>query len=449
MKGSDREQNLNEQAIDQFIDDLVADKAPGVYGSGPVDPELEEMLETVRALRRHTGSSGQRSKTGDNRWWKGLSALAAAVLLFVLGSTILNLPWVENTFLRGWSGHLPGNTVEAAVRAYEELRSYSGIFEIRIEQNGEVRYLETVAIQYEKPNRYTAVHRFNGYEQRYTSNGERLVARDHSGVTVDYLFPEKNLWRYHIGTVIRELAEAEKVEVTDNERIFDREAELLTYRYPGSEGGEFSQVWIDSATFLPLRKVFHHSDGSTLVVEFTELVVNSPIDPAVFEISEGPEGVGLNRLGRLDQVIAAWPEIETILPAILKEMRLWKTGLLDHDLFEYVLRFQGDQEGDFLDLYYTSKPAQFYFYRKSKVGLLGKGCLEINPSAWNVFERYAGSRRMARWVTEEHEVFIVTNRGTDFLQSLLEMLAGEEMQLKNVQEMIDLGYEPVVEKEGH
>lgn len=434
----------NESILDRFIDDLALEKKPEAYQSGPVDPEMEKMFETVRAIRRLRGGR-RRKKTGSRRRVGGLAAIAAALLLAVVGLNMLpglNLPWP-------WMGR-PG-IVEAAVKAYEELHGYSGVFEIRDERDGVVRSLETVTIQYQKPRRYAAVHSFNGYELRYTSDGEKMIAYEYGAVTVENLFPEKELWRYHIGTVVRELSGAEKVEMMGTETIFGREAELLRYFYPGSGPGEYGQVWIDSATWLPLRKELFHPDGSVLVVEFRELAVNPHIDPAVFEwtLPEDRDVVELNRPCNLDRVIEAWPDVGNILPPVYSEMKFERAGVLDYDLFDYVLRFRGEAEWDFLDIYYTGVPREFAYERHSKFGLLGDGYVELNPGAWNVFERYHGSSRAARWVTEEFEVFMVSSRGIDFLQLLLEKLAQHEIRFKTLHEMKEHGLEPVTEKEGH
>ena len=119
MKESSQEHERNEKVVDQFIDDLIADRAPEVYRSGPVDRETERILETVRILRRHGKSGRQREQINAHRWLKGIATLAAAVLILVLGSIISNLPWIEYALPGGKSGHKAGNTVEAAVRAYE------------------------------------------------------------------------------------------------------------------------------------------------------------------------------------------------------------------------------------------------------------------------------------------------------------------------------------------
>lgn len=438
--------NDNQTTLNQFIDDLAEEKKPQVYQFGPVDPEMEKLFETVRAVRRLRGGRRQK-KVISGRRVKGLAVLAAALLLAVLGLSTVRLPGLN----LAWPGVQRAGIVEAAIQAYEELHSYSGLFEIRSERDGAVEYLETVSIQYQKPNRYAAVHSLDGLEQRYTSDGEKMLADEYGAVTVENLFPEKELWRYHIGTVIRELAQAETVETLRTGTLFGRDAELLKYHYPDSGPGEYGQVWIDSATCLPLRKKLFHPDGSVLVVEFTELLVNPDINPSAFSwtLPEGNTFTELNRVGTLEQVKEAWPEVENILPAVYTEMELRVTGVLDYDFFDYVLRFQGEAEYDYLDIYYTDSPREFAFDRHGEFGLLGDGHVELNPNAWNVFERYFGSSRTARWVTGDYEIFMVSNRGVDYLRSLLEELSRQKIQFKTVQEMIELDLEPVTEKEGH
>lgn len=447
MDNRDPGRNHKETTVNLFIDDLIAEKKPTAYQSAPVDPETEKLFETVRAVRRLKKDSRRKESFINRHGLTRLTALAAAVVLVVLSLILVQLPQLN----LAWPGIQQGGIVEASVKAYEELESYSGIFEIRSERDGVVDSLKTVTIQYQKPNRYAAVHNFNDFELRYVSDGNRMMADEYAEVTVDNIFPEKELWRYHIGTVIRELAEAETVEMLGDETLLGRDAELLRYFYHESGPGEYGQVWIDSATYLPLRKELHHPDGSVLVVEFKELTVNPQLDAETFAwtLPEGKEVTELNRLGTLEQVVAVWPEVEDVLPVISKQMSLNKIGLLDRDFFDYVLRFQGDVENDFLDIYYTVTPREFNYDRHSKFGLLGDGYVELNPSAWNVFERYFGRTSTARWVTADHEVFMVSNRGIDFLQPLLEELSRDELQVKTVREMRSIGLEPVFEKEGH
>ncbi len=447
MNKDNRGRNHDETTVSRFIDDLIEEQKPAAYRSGPLDPEMEKLFKTVRAVRRLKTSSRQQAKTFTRRRVKGWVALAAALLLVVLGLSTFQLPGLN----LAWPGFQRGGTVQAAVKAYEELSSYSGVFEIRNEHDGAVTSLETIRIQYQKPNRYAAVHSFEGLEQRYVSDGDKLMSYEYERVTVDNLFPEKELWRYHIGTVIRELSEAETVETLGTEILFGRNAELLRYDYPGSSPGEYGQVWIDSATYLPLRKELFHPDGSVLVVEFKELAVNPQFEDETFAwtLPESKVVTELNRPGTLEQVKTAWPEVKNILPAVYTQMALQKTGVLDYDLFDYVLRFQSDAEYDFLDIYYTATPREFHFERHSKLGLLGDGYVELNPTAWNVFERYFGGTRTARWVTGDYEIFMVSNRSVDFLQSLLEELPRDTINFKTVQEMKTLGLQPVTEKEGH
>ena len=201
MSKFDSDLNNKKTVIDQFIDDLNEEKRPAAYQAGPVDPEMEKLFETVRAVRRLEQGSRSREKAYRRPRVKGWLAVAAVLLLVVLGLSILQFPGLDLAL----PGVKRGGIVEASAIAYEELHSYSGIFEIRSERDGTVDSLETITIQYQKPNKYVAVHRVNALEQRYVSDGEKMIADEYGRVTIENLFPEKELWRYHIGTVIHEL----------------------------------------------------------------------------------------------------------------------------------------------------------------------------------------------------------------------------------------------------
>jgi len=242
------------------------------------------------------------------------------------------------------------NIVHAVVKAYEELQSYSGVTEIRSERDGKVEFLETIEIQYKKPFKYSAFHSYDGFEMRYISDGDKLAVMEPNIITVDNLFPEKELWRYHIGTAVWELEEAAEVNITGTETLFGREAAVLEYRFAGDS--EFHQMWIDKATNLPLRKILNHPEGSRLVVEFKELQVNPALDDDLFAwvLPQNVNTRELNRTASLEEIMEHWPEA-SILPGALPEgMTLVKAGILENDLYEYVLRFQGAREKDFMDI---------------------------------------------------------------------------------------------------
>ena len=440
-----------EGVVDDFIEDLLHEKKPRAYSEHTPqeetesvgDEEMEKLFETVRAVKR-LGKNKIRRRIWQQRWFRGTAAVAAG-LLIVLGVGILR------------PGGIPeANMVEAVVRAYEELKSYSGVVEIRGEREdgdmGEfkVEFKETIHIDYQKPFRYSAIHRYDGYERRYQSDGQRLAIVDKDIVTVDNLFPEKELWRYHIGTTIYELEAASEVKSLGTEVLFGREAIMLEYRYSGDSESHF--LWIDRATNLPLRKVLNHPEGTRLVVEFQELKINPVLDESIFALNL-PSGIpveDLNHNVSPEQVYAAWPQAATLPELLPQGLELWQAGELEkYHLYESVLRFRGEKETDFLDIFYASNPGELFYFPGSRVGRLGSGTVEFNPAVRNIFEVYMGDSRMARWITEERDIFIVSSRGTGELELLFEKLAGEQITFVEARELQQEGLRPAYEKEGH
>lgn len=409
--------DMNEiQQVDHFIEDLLQDKKPRAYQEGNVDPEMEKMFASIRAVKKLRKGKPAARRLLSSRWVRAMVA-AAAMILLITG--LLNFPGQEEV-----------NIVHAVVRAYEELQSYSGVTEIRSERNGEIEFLETIEIQYKKPFKYRARHSYNGFKKQYISDGEKLAEIEPDRVTVENIFPEKELWRYHIGKSVRELEYAVEVNTLGTETLFGREATVLEYRYAGEE--VYNQMWIDKATKLPLRKVMNHPEGSKLVVEFKELEINPQLDDEIFNwtLPQGIKVRELNRTADIEEVIKAWPETTKLLNILPEEMELKLAGVLYNDLYEYILRFQGTGEDDYLDVYYTttSPGFSFLFLPEIELGKLAGGYVDCDANAWNVSGRYE-ENRVARWITDEDDVYIVSSlhRDVEELLSILEELAGEKV----------------------
>jgi len=463
-----------EQVLSDFMDDLIDEKKPGAYDSEE-NREMEKLFETVRAVKRtreegrisankqrtyqgKDGPKGGRSigsprkpKGGGRPPWGlvkriALVAAAAVIVLFAFIG-IMDSPFLGQD-----------NIVEAVVRAYEGLEGYTGVVEIRSLSNGVVDFQETVSITYQKPWNYSAVHRFEGVEMKNVSNGDRLVTIMPNSVTVDNVFPEKELWRYHIGTQVWELKNAREVTEIGEETLLGREAVVLQYRY--EEGEEYNRMWIDKKTNLPLKKELFIHEENTLVVEFTELEVNPSIDSNMFDyvLEEGELGIAsvehpdfreLNRQGQLAEV-----ETDADLDAVLKYLpegyELFKVGVLKNDMFfDYVLRYRGASETDFLDIYLSSNPREFYYSLDSRVGKLAGGYVEVDQKAWNVLEHYIGESSFAKWITPNFEIFMVTNHGSALPEAYLENIAGEEIRYVTPDDLAEEGIERPIIKEGH
>lgn len=412
-----------EEQVDEFIDDLRNEQKPGFYRRQDkgeeieTDEELEQMFETVRAVKRATQGQkkGRTGRLFRSRSFKGAVAAAAAIFL-VWGLSLFNLTGTNDI-----------NIVHAVVQAYEELHSYKGTVEIRSEREGEIDYLETIEIKYQKPMQYSAFHSWNDSEKHYLCDGERLAVIEPTRITVDNLFPERELWRYHIGTAIWELEEAAEVNVIGRENLFGRETTVIEYRFHGDE--EFHQMWIDKSINLPLRKVLNHPEGSRLVVEFMELEINPPLseDSFSWELPPGREIEELNQAITLEEVEESWPEAEEALEAVPADMELMQVGLLEDNFFEYVLRFRGERRKDFMDIYYTTTPNKLDFTAGGEEGTLENDRVELDEGVQNVFELYTGESNIARWIRNDAEIFIVSTRAAFQLENTLEEVAGSKI----------------------
>lgn len=158
-----------DKMIDSFINDLNKEKKPDAYKKGNFDPEDEKLFETIRAVKRTKEEENKAGKNGSRylkkKKFRLFSTAAAAVLMFLMFSGILTLPGGVNE----------KNIVQAVVKAYDEMQSYSGVVEIRSEKDGQVDYRETIEIQYKKPGKYKAVHEYDDVEIKKYSNGDRLI----------------------------------------------------------------------------------------------------------------------------------------------------------------------------------------------------------------------------------------------------------------------------------
>lgn len=463
-----------EQVLSDFIDDLIDEKKPGAYDSEE-NREMEKLFETVRAVKRtregavRSGAGAEKSyrsgngpgnqrSSGRPRKPKGRGGPGGPFRRFALAAAVAAIFLLA--FIGGLNFPFSGqeNIVEAVVKAYEGLESYEGVVEIRSLSSGVADFQETVNITYQRPWKYSAVHRFEGVEMKNVSNGDRLVTIMPNSITVDNVFPEKELWRYHIGAQVWELKNAQEVTEIGEETLLGREAVVLQYRY--EEGEEYNRMWIDKRTNLPLKKqLFIHEDRA-LVVQFTELTVNPSVDDDMFHyvLEEGELGIAsaehpdvreLNRQGQLSEVETA-ADLDAVLRHLPGGYELFKVGIFQNDMFfDYVLRYRGATERDFLDIYLSSNPREFYYSLDSRVGKLAGGYVEVDEKAWNVFEHYIGESSIAKWITPDFEIFMVTNHGSALPEAYLENIAGEEIQYVTPDDLAEEGIERPIIKEGH
>lgn len=125
-----------------------------------------------------------------------------------------------------------------------------------------------------------------------------------------------------------------------------------------------------------------------------------------------------------------WHDIEKTIAEVPEKFKLFKSSILKDDTrFDFVLRFKGEDEEDFLDIYFTKQPGELAYNTPSQAGKLKEGYVVIDDNAWNVFKIYYGRSSIARWVRENCELFIVSNQDTSTLIGFLESLAGDKIKL--------------------
>lgn len=444
--------NKKEDVLNSFIDDLNDEKKPEAYKylEDDNDNELEMLFETVRAVKRlrdnDNKSIGRKrgSKMPNNKMLFIVKTVAvASILLMVfLAGNIFNVIDFDNN-------QIEGNIVYAMEKAYEQLKSYTGVIEIKSESNGNIDYVERIEVKYKKPDKYVAVHSYDGYTYKQISDGEKLYTIDNNLVTIDYRNPQKNLWRYHIYNQIQELKEAREIEEAGSEILAGREA--LIYKFRFDENEKFHRIWIDKETNLPLKKELNLNDNRKLINHFIEIEVNSEIEDNVFtyEPKENERVVKLNEKISIEEVKQVWDKTNNLIDAVPDNFDLVKVVKLENDIYEYMLEFNGVYEGEFFDVFFTTKPFTDFYVKDAKHGILEDGWVEIQSNVVNVFKEYIGTSNVAKWVTPELEIVIVSSIDENSLEYVLEDLTGKEIKFVTSSEIEKLGVEPVGYKEGH
>lgn len=434
-----------EDLLNDFIDDLNSERKPRVYKSGEFENEDETLFETIRAVKRSGESLELQKKEGffafvHRQKLKLAFAAVSMVIVFTALTGILQLPGFREE----------SNIVHAIRKAYVELESYIATVEVTGVINGEVEYFETIDIKYEAPWKYKAVHNFNEVTVSYYSNGERLIRKFPNAIEVENVFPEIDLWRYHIGTSVWEIVDAEEVVRLDNEELLGREAKVIKYRYSSKE---YNKIWIDAKTKLPLRKeLISEHDNRSLVVEFKDLQINPQIDESVFnyDIEEDYENIRVfnNALSLEELKSEENEEVERILDSLLDSFEVFVVGNLENsNLYDYVIRTKG-ADNDYIDVYYSSNPSAFSYDNDSVYKKLKDGYVQIREDAFNVMETYVGESNILRWTNNEKEFFIVSNLNSDYLIRIIEDTLGGEVDDVSREE-IQENFSPIIERDNH
>lgn len=344
----------------------------------------------------------------------------------ITDSSIGNVPYK----LKDISNNNSNKIALAMSKGYENLESYSGIIEIRTETAGKVDFLETIESTYKRPNKYKAFHFYSDVRIKKMSDGDKLVTIDEDKITVDYLNPEKELWRYHIEQSIKELEEAEDIREVGKEKIAGRDAILYEYSY--SDSSLPNRLWIDEATKLPLKKELNLAENGKIVNGFIKIDINPVISNKEFEIDlnkfNNTNIKFLNKKIDIETVQKNWPRTKKLHRELERENYFVKAiDLLSSEGYRYLLKYE-TKNGEFIDIYLGIQPISNYPMSNMEQGKLKSGWVGFKKDAINVGKIYIGKSNIIKWVTPEFELFIVSDMEMERLKEVLENVAKDKIE---------------------
>lgn len=429
--------------VSRFIDDLNNEKKPI---SGLEDKETEQLFETIRAVKRQKSNYKQIKKVplkNRSSYMKRFIAVASVIAVFLLVS-IVQFPSDKNE-----------NIVQAMVKAYESLDSYTGTIEIKSMIDDEVEFVEIIEVMYKKPNKFLATHNYDNTTFTQLSDGDALYTIEKERVLVDYTNPEKELWRYHLGQQIEDIQYANNITAIGTEIILGREATI--YQYGFADDNNSYKIWVDNETKLPLQKELIIPENRKIVNRFINFELNSIIDDSVFTFSPSgdKEVIELNRKVELSELKEYWtinPEITDQLKQYVEQenLHLEEVVMLEDNLkYDYLVKVK-NSEGKFIDIYFGEDPEAYIFSEESQVGLLGDGWIEVTKDAINIFKVYIGKSNTIRWIIDDsYEITLVSDMDTELMVNMLEAISNKTINYISQQELKELGVESTYTKDGH
>lgn len=445
--------NISEDRIDilsHFIDDLNNENKPS--HSNKEDEELEELFETVRAVKRLKLNPVQKEipevkkKNFKFSKLKRFSLVGSIVLVLTLISSMLQLPFGQKD-----------DIVHAMVEAYNQLETYSGVIEIRSLTDGKVDYIETIEVKYKKPNKFVAIHHLeNDYTVKQISDGIALYTINPNRTTIDYSNPEKELWKYHIGQRIEEIEHANAITKVGEGTVLGRKATIYEYGVPSDNFSH--RVWVDETTNLPLRTELILPENRKLINQFTSIDINSIMSDNTFTYTpkQDENVVELNQKATLADAKNYWTispnNVEDISNELINQGYALNSVVKFNESYwyQYELRFTEKGTENFVDIYLGKDLETSNIYsEKSKVGLLGNGWIEIDEQAVNVFKVYIGESKFIKWVNNQWQMAVVTNTSSKKVTDLLAKTAGDKIDYISYEKLEEMGVKPVITKEGH
>ncbi|OPJ54962.1 LolA family protein [Alkalithermobacter paradoxus] len=387
-------ENNKEEIISSLIDDMNDGKNPKI--TDEMDEEMKEIISTIKLIKRFKSSK----KVVELRRKRVNTTLKVASILifFILSISILS-PLLNK-----------GNNdiVYAMSKAYEEVQSYFGIIEITSQRNGEIESREKITVSYKKPDMYHAVHEIENYTITQISDGEKLYSISGNNVTIEYTNPNKELWRYHIESTIRDMESAIDIQKIGNEKVAGREAHVYKFRYSKSE--PFNKIYIDKKSNMPLRREINTNENVSVINTFVKLEINKQINDSLFTYNIKSDDVVtyLNkkitkedvekRIGNIDILLSQIPDNFTLNTIVELE---------DAHLYDYLFSLKG-KNSDFVDIYLSLSPNNEINFGGEKIKLDDK-YIYISEDVVNLFKVYIGKSNVLRYTDNNVDILAVTN----------------------------------------
>ncbi|UMZ75454.1 LolA family protein [Natranaerofaba carboxydovora] len=458
-----------EELLDKFIDDINNDQKPRVYKKEKINqeltPDLEEDFETIRKLKRckqlrPDSRSNENYRTSESIGrtivkkpvFKGVAAAFACFLLLFFGGIFTD----DNN----------ANIVQAMVEKYEEITGYSAEVKVTSIDNGEVTHETFREINFKKPDLYKAVESWDNVKRTNISDGDTLwiineavdksTDTSNKSVTVEPLFPEKELWRYHLGTQISGIDEAEIIEEMDKEEIAGRSARVIRYKYNEKEE-YWHKIWIDEEEKFPLKLILKGGPDSKLVVEYENLEINPGFDENTFVFDELDVDIdSIDKSLTFNKLLDDKQELESLLEREVYsldkddvsgkdiDLELNKVGYIDTNwLYQGVLRYEDKEDKEnFLDIYQgTAREEEMLLFgggEKGEVGKIGEdNLLEFLEGETGLFDNYPKPVNYLRFRINggnaengKDKVAIVSNLPAEVMVNFAEELTGKQIKLE-------------------
>ncbi len=301
------EQTLRNERISEFIDDLNAERKPKASHDPALwkDEELEQLLETVRVVRRLRGSLAEdlgrvdMKKEPETLHFFDLKKMAMAVCIIVIIFTCSGMVQLTKK---------PHNILYAMAEAYEQVKSISGVLEYRDETGSRVMHSEITKFKFESPNKFHAEHSFNNTTYTSFYDGGDVMYSEWTGdperTRVDFMDPEmlktQMSWLLLKNTV-KDLINGNGVveqKKIGGEIIAGRETDGYEIKFEIEGNVTIQRIWVDKKINLPLKwEILYPGkttdtqkkiEDSKLVTCFKEIDINPEVSENLFKYTPAP-----------------------------------------------------------------------------------------------------------------------------------------------------------------